>query len=125
MIKARIEGLIEREYLERDESNMRVYKYMVNLISGLQQLTSRHKSARGSGKDIIANLLGLASISRFNLKFTVYDLLMTSFRHFTLTSYRLLICFPCFVLHIRISPFLVLKQGAKLQPRERYGLASN
>jgi cullin 3 len=31
MIKARIEGLIEREYLERDESNMKVYKYMVHL----------------------------------------------------------------------------------------------
>ena len=29
MIKARIEALIEREYLERDESNMKVYKYLV------------------------------------------------------------------------------------------------
>ena len=33
MIKARIEGLIEREYLERDESNMKMYKYMVVHIS--------------------------------------------------------------------------------------------
>jgi hypothetical protein len=32
MIKARIEGLIEREYLERDEANMKVYKYIVNLL---------------------------------------------------------------------------------------------
>jgi cullin 3 len=29
MIKARIEALIEREYLERDESNMKVYQYLV------------------------------------------------------------------------------------------------
>jgi hypothetical protein len=65
MIKARIEGLIEREYLERDESNMKVYKYMVHLSFRAQRLTSRHKTARGSDKDIIANLLGLASISRF------------------------------------------------------------
>jgi hypothetical protein len=32
MIKARIEALIEREYLERDEGNMRVYKYLVTLL---------------------------------------------------------------------------------------------
>jgi len=30
MIKARIEALIEREYLERDESNMKVYHYLVD-----------------------------------------------------------------------------------------------
>lgn len=29
MIKGRIEALIEREYLERDESNMKVYQYLV------------------------------------------------------------------------------------------------
>jgi cullin 3 len=29
MIKARIEALIDREYLERDASNMKVYKYLV------------------------------------------------------------------------------------------------
>jgi len=29
MIKARVEALIEREYLERDETNMKVYKYLV------------------------------------------------------------------------------------------------
>ena len=29
MIKARIEALIDREYLERDESNMKVYTYLV------------------------------------------------------------------------------------------------
>ena len=29
MIKARIEALIEREYLERDEANMKVYNYLV------------------------------------------------------------------------------------------------
>ena len=29
MIKARIEALIEREYLERDENNMKVYNYLV------------------------------------------------------------------------------------------------
>ena len=28
-IKARIEGLIERDYLERDEANMKIYKYLV------------------------------------------------------------------------------------------------
>jgi len=32
MIKARIEGLIEREYLERDEANMKIYKYLVSLV---------------------------------------------------------------------------------------------
>jgi cullin 3 len=32
MIKARIEGLIEREYLERDEANMKIYKYLVSLL---------------------------------------------------------------------------------------------
>jgi len=31
MIKARVEALIEREYLERDETNMKVYKYLVLL----------------------------------------------------------------------------------------------
>lgn len=29
MIKARIEALIEREYLERDETNMKIYNYLV------------------------------------------------------------------------------------------------
>ena len=28
LIKARIEALIEREYLERDESNMKIYNYL-------------------------------------------------------------------------------------------------
>jgi len=29
MIKGRIEALIEREFLERDEVNMKLYKYLV------------------------------------------------------------------------------------------------
>jgi hypothetical protein len=29
MIKARIEALIDREYLERDELNIKVYRYLV------------------------------------------------------------------------------------------------
>ena len=30
MIKARVESLIERDYLERDESNRKIYKYLVS-----------------------------------------------------------------------------------------------
>lgn len=43
MIKARIEGLIEREYLERDEANMKIYKYLVFLVDKLQTNMIRHR----------------------------------------------------------------------------------
>jgi cullin 3 len=33
MIKARIEALIEREYLERDQANMKIYNYLVPFLN--------------------------------------------------------------------------------------------
>ena len=42
MIKGRIEALIEREYLERDESDMKLYHYLV-LYDLLSRLTFRHE----------------------------------------------------------------------------------
>jgi hypothetical protein len=53
MIKSRIEALIEREYLERDESNMKVYQYLVD--SQLKERANiRHKHGiSGSGIKIV------------------------------------------------------------------------
>jgi hypothetical protein len=45
MIKARIEALIEREYLERSETNMKIYQYLVVFFVKMR-LIDRHKARR-------------------------------------------------------------------------------
>jgi cullin 3 len=43
MIKQRVEALIEREYLERDEYDMKLYKYLVRSIQTWVANFFRHK----------------------------------------------------------------------------------